>query len=127
MPTDPLLQSIGQLHISVADIDRAVNFYRYTLGMEFLFQVSGQPMAFFKCGEVRLYLGVPEKPEFRSNPVVYYRVESVSQAYEELKGRGVEFISEPHIVHRNPQHELWMAFFKDPDGNNLAVMEERKV
>ena len=122
-----MLQSIGQVHISVAEIDRAVSFYRYTLGMHFLFQVPGQPMAFFQCGEVRLYLGVPESKEFRSSPLIYYRVASAPAAYEELKGRGVEFVSEPHVVHRDAQHELWMAFFKDPDGNNLALMEERPV
>jgi catechol 2,3-dioxygenase-like lactoylglutathione lyase family enzyme len=127
MAAGPLLGTIGQIHISVTDIDRAVNFYRYTLGLPFLFQVSGQPMAFFQCGEVRLYLGVPERKEFRSNPTIYYRVASVQKAYEELQGRGVQFRDEPHIVHRSPGQELWMTFFKDPDGNNLALMEERKV
>jgi predicted enzyme related to lactoylglutathione lyase len=127
MTPQSLFESIGQVHISVTDIDRAVEFYRDTLGIPFLFQVPGMPMAFFQCGEVRLYLGIPEKREFRSNPTIYYRVQSVPEAYDTLKGRGVQFISEPHIVHRNPEHELWMAFFKDPDGNNLAVMEERLV
>ena len=127
MSGGPLLGTIGQISISVTDIDRAVNFYRYTLGLPFLFQVPGQPMAFFQCGEVRLYLGVPEHEEFRSNTLIYYRVASTPEAYEELKGRGVEFTSEPHIVHRDGQHELWMAFFKDPDGNNLAIMEDRRV
>ncbi len=121
-----LLKSIGQIHISVTDIDRAVEFYRDTLGMQFLFQVPGQPMAFFRCGEVRLYLGVPESEEFRSKPVHYYRVDDVDAAYAELGGRGVEFEHGPHRVHEDDAHELWLAFFKDPDGNHLAVMEERQ-
>ena len=127
MPGEPTLKSIGQIHISVANIDRAVEFYRDTLEMPFLFQVPGMPMAFFQCGEVRLYLGVPESPEFKSNPVIYYRVDSVDAAHEKLLGKGVEFVSDPHLTHRDDRHELWLAFFKDPDGNHIALMEERPL
>lgn len=64
--------SIGQIHISVSDLDRAVAWYRDVLGLEFLFQVPGQAMAFFNCGGVRLYLGIPENETFRSQPILYY-------------------------------------------------------
>jgi catechol 2,3-dioxygenase-like lactoylglutathione lyase family enzyme len=60
------LGPIGQIHVSVTDIERSVSFYRDVLGMSFLFRVPGQPMAFFDCDDVRLYLGRPETPEFRS-------------------------------------------------------------
>ncbi len=119
------IRSIGQIHISVTDIDRAVSFYRDTLGIPFLFQVPGQPMAFFQCGEVRLYIGVPESPEFRSKSVHYYRVGSIDDTYTELQGRGVEFRETPHMVHDDGKNQLWLAFFQDPDGNHLALMEER--
>lgn len=125
MPVSSQLQSIGQIHISVTDIDRAVSFYRDTLGMQLLFQVSGQPMAFFQCGEVRLYIGVPESEEFRSKSVHYYRVGSIEDAFAELEGRGVEFREKPHMVHDDGTNQLWIAFFEDPDGNHLALMEER--
>ena len=59
--------SIGQIHISVDDVDRAVAWYRDVLGLEFLFQVPGQPMAFFNCGGVRLYLGQSRRRD-RSGP-----------------------------------------------------------
>lgn len=127
MPGGELLHSIGQIHISVTDVDRAVRFYRDTLGMRFLFQVQGQPMAFFQCGEVRLYLGVPEKPEFATRTLHYYRVDSIDDAHAELKGRGVKFMDDPHMVHRDDRHELWLSLFKDPDGNHLSLMEERPV
>lgn len=122
-----LIRSIGQVHISVTDIDRAVSFYRDTLGMPLLFQVPGQPMAFFQCGDVRLYIGVPESEEFRSKSVHYYRVESIEQAYSELQSRGVEFRDAPHTVFSDGSTELWLAFFQDPDGNHLSLMEERPV
>lgn len=127
MTNRELFHSIGQVHISVTDIDRAVRFYRDTLGMRFLFQVPGQSMAFFQCGEVRLYLGIPEKPEFKTNTIHYYRVDSIDEAYRELQGRGVEFSDRPHAVHRDDKHELWLCLFKDPDGNHLSLMEERPI
>jgi len=120
------LGTIGQIHVSVSDVDRAVAFYRDVLGMKFLFQVPGQPMAFFDCDGVRLYLGRPESPEFRSNPVLYFEVADIDEAFAALGKRGVEFRDEPHVVHRTDATELWMAAFTDPDGNNLVLMDERQ-
>jgi catechol 2,3-dioxygenase-like lactoylglutathione lyase family enzyme len=121
------LNAIGQIHVSVDDLPHAVTFYRDTLGMTLLFEVPGQPMAFFDCGGVRLYLGTPEKPEFRSNPMIYYRVDSIRDAYDALRERGVEFSGEPHMVHKTEASELWMTGFTDPDGNNLVLMSEVAV
>ena len=118
--------SIGQVHISVTDIERSVAFYRDTLGLPFLFQVPGQPMAFFDCGGTRLYLAVPERG-FHSQPILYFRVDSVAVAHEALTANGVEFRDTPHVVHRDDAHELWLAFFTDPDGCLLALMEERPI
>lgn len=118
------LRTIGQIHMSVTDVDRAVAFYRDVLGITFLFRVQGQPMAFFDCDGVRLYLGVPEADEFRSRGVLYFTVEDIAEAHRVLAERGVEFRDEPHLVHRAEGSELWMAFFTDPDGNNLALMAE---
>jgi len=118
------LGSIGQIHISVTDVDRSVAFYRDVLGMRFLFRVEGQPMAFFDCGGVRLYLGVPESESFRSNPLLYYAVGDVDEAFEALRARGVAFLDAPHVVHRTETSELRMAFFTDPDGNHVAIMGE---
>lgn len=125
--TGRLLKSIGQAAISVTDIDRAIEFYRDTLDMQFLFQVPGQHMAFFQCGEVRLFLNSPETPEFAARPIHYYRVDDIDAAYTEIQGRGVEFKHEPRVVHKDDMHELWLTFFNDPDGNHLALMEERPV
>ena len=120
------LGTIGQIHVSVSDVDRAVAFYRDVLGMTFLFRVPGQPMAFFDCDGVRLYLGTPEAPEFRSNPVLYFDVPDIDEAFAALGERGVAFRDEPHVVHRTDVTELWMTAFTDPDGNNLVLMSERQ-
>ena len=118
------LDSIGQIHISVDDIDRAVAFYRDTLGMQLLFAFPEQAMAFFDCGGVRLYLGRAESDDFRSNPLIYYRVADIHAACATLKQRGVEFEGEPHVVHRTESQELWLAAFKDPEGNYVHLMSE---
>lgn len=118
------LDRIGQIHIGVADIDRAVAFYRDVLGMTLLFQVPGQPMAFFDCGGVRLYLGRPEGGGFRSNPLLYYQVNDLAAACAALEARGVTFEHPAHMVHRAADHDLWMAGFRDPDNNYLHLMSE---
>lgn len=118
------LDTIGQIHISVHDLDRTVAFYRDVLGMDFLFDVPGRSMAFFGCGDIRLYLGKPESEEFRSNPLIYYAVPSISDTHEALVQRGVEFRSEPHVVHTTATLDLWMADFRDPEGNVIVLMSE---
>jgi predicted enzyme related to lactoylglutathione lyase len=118
------LTGIGQLHITVSDLDASVRFYRDVLGLPHLFTVEGQPMAFFKAGSVRLYLGVTEDERFRSRPVVYYAVADVGAAYAEVTGRGAVGISGPHVVNRDGGTELWMAFVSDPDGIPVGLMSE---
>jgi predicted enzyme related to lactoylglutathione lyase len=119
------LGPVGQIHVSVTDIDRSVAFYRDVLGIPLLFQVPGQPMAFFASGDVRLYLGVPEAPEFASKVTLYFRVDDIDAEYARLAAAGVAMIDKPHAVHRDGGTELWMAFFTDPDGHHLAVMQDK--
>ncbi len=119
------IAGIGQIHISVSDIDRAVAFYRDVLGLKFLFRVEGQPMAFFDCGGVRLYLGAPSEEKYRANSFLYYRVGDIDAAYRRLSSAGVEFLSPPRLIHKTAQSELWMTGFQDPDGNYAQIMSEK--
>jgi len=121
------LGPVGQIHISVTDIDAAVAFYRDVLDIPMLFQVSGQPMAFFMAGDTRLYLGVPESDEFRSKCVLYFRVEDIDAERERLQAAGVEFSDRPHVAHRDDDGELWLCAFADPDGHQLILMEQRPL
>jgi predicted enzyme related to lactoylglutathione lyase len=118
---------LGQVHISVADIDRAIAFYRDAVGLAFLFHVEGQQMAFFDCGGVRLYLGAPSDPKYKANSFLYYRVDDIHAAYTRMHAAGVNFLSPPHVVHRDAHIELWMAAFQDPDGNYAQIMSERPL
>lgn len=116
---------IGQLHVSVSDLDASRRFYRDVLGLRHLFDAPG--MAFFDAGGVRLYLTRPEDERFRSRPVVYYRVDDVDGAYAQLVERGAPIVSPPHVVHDDGTAALWMAFVADPDGNPVGLMAERPV
>jgi hypothetical protein len=45
------------------------------------------------------------------------RVTDIQKTAEELKSRGVEFVHQPHMIHRHADGtEEWMTFFKDPEG-----------
>jgi predicted enzyme related to lactoylglutathione lyase len=119
------LTQIGQIAINVHDLQRAVAFYRDTLGVRFLFQAPGG-LAFFDVGGVRLMIGVAENPDF-NHPAstLYYKVEDIEGAYTTLTQRGVIFVDRPHLIAKLPSHELWMTFFHDSEENVLALMEER--
>ena len=109
--------SIGQIHISVDDVDRAVAWYRDVLGLEFLFQVPGQPMAFFNCGGVRLYLGRPEDETFRSRPVLYYRVDEIDRAVLDRKRSWWRFTDPTACRASRRSPPTLDAGLRDPEGN----------
>ena len=120
------LGAIGQIAVNAHDIPRAVKFYRDALGMRFLFEAPPK-MAFFDCGGVRLMLSLPENADFdHPGSVLYFRVDDIDQTHATLKGRGVNFVDAPHLIARMPDHELWMTFFKDSEGNTLALMAEKR-
>lgn len=117
------LGQIGQIAVPVSDIDRAVAFYRDVLGMRFLFQAP-LGLGFFDCGGVRLMLDGPALAQAGNSSVIYYKVFDLNAAFDMLSVRGVQFESKPHLIAKLPSHELWMAFFRDPDSNLLALMSE---
>ena len=117
------LAQIGQIAVNVRALERAIAFYRDTLGMQFLFQVPN--MAFFDCAGVRLLLSIAEQPEFdHPSSIIYFKVEDLNAAFATLSSRGVAFADKPHLIARMPDYELWMAFFRDSEANMLALMSE---
>jgi methylmalonyl-CoA/ethylmalonyl-CoA epimerase len=116
------LSTIGQIALTVTDVPRAVAFYKDTLGLKLLFQMPA--MGFFDCGGVRLMLSGSEKPGETYGSVIYFKVAEIQGAWRELTARGITIEREPHLIARMPDHDLWMAFFRDPDRNLLALMCE---
>lgn len=117
------ITGVGQVAVTAHDLDRAIAFYRDVLELPFLFQIPNS--AFFDCGGLRLMVGVPEAPEFdHPASILYYRVEDIQGAWSLLMRRGVRPEHEPRLLARMPAYDLWMAFFRDSEGNLLALMSE---
>jgi predicted enzyme related to lactoylglutathione lyase len=119
--------TVGQLLVPIGDFEGGVAFYRDVLGLPFLFSAPPQ-MAFFMCGPVRLLIGVPPPGQAaQRSATIYFRVSDIKKVHATLTGQGVRFQTEPHVVHRTPTTEFWLAEFTDPDDNQLALMSEVAV
>lgn len=125
--TEPLaLSTIRQIAITVVDVDRALAFYRDVLGLRFLFS-AGPDLAFLDAGGVRIMLSTPEGAASPgANSVLYFLVADASAAHTELVARGAADARGAEMLARMPDHELWLACVRDPDGNLIGLMEERR-
>lgn len=119
------VEQIGQICISVSDIDRATAFYRDVLGLPLLFAAGS--MSFFQAGSVRLMLSLPDRPEFEPpGSILYYKVADLDSAFATLSARGAKVEAPPRLIARMPDHELWMAAFRDSEGNFFELMHEKR-
>ena len=119
----PGLAQIGQINVRVHDLPRAIAFYRDALGMKFLFEAPG--MGFFDCAGVRLLLALPEdESEDHPSSILYFKVDDIQAGTASLRDRSVKIASDPHLIAHMPDHDLWMSFFEDSEGNSMALMSE---
>ena len=117
------LSQLGQVSLTVDDIDTAERFYGETLGLRKLFRFGD--LVFFDCSGVRLFIEKSNsKPFTPASSVLYFRTPDIGMAFQQLKSRGVSFVDSPHMIAPMEDHDLWMTFFKDPSGNTLALMHE---
>jgi methylmalonyl-CoA/ethylmalonyl-CoA epimerase len=120
------ISRLGQVQIGTKDVERAADFYENVLGLKLLFKAP-PGLAFFDCGGVRLMLDHPEKPEFdHPSSILYFTVPDIQAAHARMKEKGVIFEDEPHMIARLPDHDLWMTFFRDTEGNLMGLMSEVK-
>lgn len=117
------LEEVGQIALTVANLDEARAFYRDILGMKFLFDAGS--MAFFQCGAVRLLIGTGLPQSGSDGTILYFRVSGIEATHAALLKKGVAFTQEPHLAARMKSHDLWLAFLKDPSGNLLGLMDEK--
>jgi methylmalonyl-CoA/ethylmalonyl-CoA epimerase len=115
---------IGQIAIVCRDIDRATAFYRDTLGLRFLFSAPPR-LAFFDCGGVRLMISTSEGEPVGTS-VLYFVVSDIETQCTALAAKGVRFVGKPHMIAKMPDHELWLAEFRDSEDNVMALMEEKR-
>ena len=122
-PNEFGLAQIGQISVNVHELERAVAFYRDSLGIKHLFTIP--KMSFFDCGGLRLMLAIPEKPEFdHPSSILYFKVDNIQRSHEILVARGVRFESPPVLIAAMATYDLWMAFFRDSENNLLSLMSE---
>jgi methylmalonyl-CoA/ethylmalonyl-CoA epimerase len=118
------IRRIGQIAVTVRDVERATEFYRDVLGLRHLFDAP-PGLSFFDCGGVRLMLGVPERGEFdHPTSILYLDVPAIEASHAVLLERGVHFESDPAQIADLGDRTLWLAPFRDSEGNMLALMSE---
>jgi methylmalonyl-CoA/ethylmalonyl-CoA epimerase len=116
------LEQIGQIALTARDLARAKQFYRDVLGMTFLFDAG--TLAFFQCGPVRLMIALAENPITPAGTILYFKIPDIQAAHSTLQQQGVTFLQPPHLIAKMPDHDLWMAFLEDTEGNTLGLMSE---
>jgi methylmalonyl-CoA/ethylmalonyl-CoA epimerase len=121
-PSEVHLETIGQIAITVSDLERSKDFYQNVLGMKFLFDAGG--MSFFQCGTIRFALGTSPKTPSAGGTILYFRVLDIHETHAMLVARGVEFIQKPNLVAKMIDHDLRIAFLRDPDSNPVGLMSE---
>jgi len=120
----PGVSEIGQIAIVVKDVAQATTFYRDVLGLKFLFS-AGPNLAFLQAATVRLMLTTPQgHGEIGKNSVIYFKVDDLAQTHAAILARGAKNERDPGMIAKMPDHELWMAFVRDADGNLVGLMSE---
>jgi predicted enzyme related to lactoylglutathione lyase len=123
---DTKLSIIRQIAITVSDVERALEFYRDVLGLLFLFR-PGPDLAFLDAGGIRLMLSTPQGAgEVGKNSILYFSVTDITAVHASLLERGATNERAPALTAKMPDHELWTGFVRDPDGNLVGLMEERR-
>ena len=126
MSTAPLVSGIRQIAVTVSDVDAALVFYRDVLGLGFLFS-AGPDLAFLDADGIRLMLSTPQGAgAVRANSTLYFKVSDIVPTHAALVARGATDERVPQLTARMPDHELWIGFLRDPDGNLVGLLEERQ-
>lgn len=117
------LSHIGQIALPVSDTNRSEAFYEHVVGLRRMYRFGD--LSFFDCAGVRLLLDkVTDGTRVTPQGCIYFRCADIALAVKEIEKRGANFTQPPHLIAKMDDHDLWMAFFSDPDGHNLALMQE---
>jgi catechol 2,3-dioxygenase-like lactoylglutathione lyase family enzyme len=119
------ISGIRQIAVTVSDTDKALAFYRDILGLEFLFAPNAE-LAFVQTGDVRIMLSTPQGAgAVGANSILYFSVTGIEGAFEAFVSQGAASERAPALAAQMPDHELWIGFLKDPDGNLVGLLEEK--
>lgn len=121
------ITEIGQIAITVRNVKDSLKFYRDMLGLDFLFSPS-ENLAFLQCGATRIMLSTPQGAgEIGKNSILYFKTANIGEFFRAAVSRGAEQERAPQLTASMPDHELWIGFLKDPDGNLVGIMEEKPL
>lgn len=124
MGTTPVVSGIRQIAVTVSDVDVALGFYRDILGLKFLFR-AGPELAFLDADGIRVMLSTPQGAGVvGANSTLYFKVSDIVSTHAALVARGATDERAPQLTARMPDHELWLGFLRDPDGNLVGLLEE---
>jgi catechol 2,3-dioxygenase-like lactoylglutathione lyase family enzyme len=115
----PIVTGTDFIIVGTRDLDAAVKFYGETLGLERGKQWGKMPAHEFETGN--LTIAVMQSDAFglefqANNHPLEFHVDDFDAAKAELESRGVSFDGE--TLDSGVCHQ---AFFRDPDGNTLAI------
>ena len=122
------ISHIGQIGITVSDVSKVLPFYKDVLRLDFLFE-AGPNLAFLQSADTRIMLSTAlgSTTEPGKNSILYFKVEDIEQSYEAMVQRGGTAERGPELAATMPDHELWLAFLRDPDENLVGLMEEKPI
>lgn len=126
MSETPKISGLAQVAMSVADLDRAVAFYRDVIGLQFLF-TAPLALAFFQCGPTRLMLSSQPGETVSSHPILFYAVDDIHAAFAAIKAKGAPVKEEPRVIAKLGNRDVWLASAEDPDGHMVGIMCEVPV
>jgi len=123
------LSAIDQIGLTCTDLDAAQRFYCDVLGLTLADDVPGMARL-FGCNGVNLILFKADSVAPAS--IVYFKVDgtpgAIAQNVERLKHAGVRIEKEPQCIAKGWHgHDVWLAFFRDPFGNLLALKSDVPV
>lgn len=126
MSTTGTLSEIRQIAITLADVQKGLPFYRDVLGLQFLFSPAPN-LAFLAAGSVRLMLTTPQGAGAAGqNSILYFKVSDIVPTHAAIVARGAKSERDPQLAAKMPDHELWISFLRDPEGNLIGLMEEKR-
>jgi catechol 2,3-dioxygenase-like lactoylglutathione lyase family enzyme len=122
----PALSQIGQIAITVSDVEKALSFYRDILGLKFLFS-AGPNLAFLQAADIRIMLSTPQgSGAVGANSILYFRADNIESTHSTFVSLGATNERLPQLAAKMSDHELWIGFLRDPDGNLVGLMEEKR-
>ena len=126
MPASAKLSKIRQIAITVSDVETAVAFYHEILGLNLLFR-AGPNLAFLDADGVRIMLTTPQGAgAVGANSILYFSMSNIVAIYNSLLDHGAANERAPELAAKMPDHDLWTGFLRDPDGNLVGLMEEKR-